>query len=354
MEHTDHYNLNLPDYTDQADIEDINHNFEAIDTAMYNMKTKQTAVSSPTSTGTAIEFINTVAQDANGKLTNLTKKTIPTFVKSGTNAAAGLVPIPSTTAGTTKYLREDATWQTPPNTTYSAASGGGLTLSSNAFSITNSGVTAGSYGPSANVTGTEGTTLAVPQITVNAKGQVTGVVSRTYTSKNTTYESKAAASGGTAVSLCTTGEKYTWNSKVSCTTANVKSALGTAISSTSANYFLNKEGSWAIPPGTNTWRPYQTKTYTLGGTGSGSSYAAVIDGNGSVNIKASDMAVSTPSGYAPVAIVKFDTDSKYVYASFVNATATGTSTIMTLKNTSSSERDVSPSITILYLKTGSP
>lgn len=30
---------------------------------------------------------------------------------------------------------------------------------------------------------------------------------------DTTYESKAAASGGTAVSLCTTGEKYTWNSK---------------------------------------------------------------------------------------------------------------------------------------------
>ena len=31
--------------------------------------------------------------------------------------------------------------------------------------------------------------------------------------ENTTYESKAAASGGTAVSLVTTGEKYTWNNK---------------------------------------------------------------------------------------------------------------------------------------------
>ena len=30
---------------------------------------------------------------------------------------------------------------------------------------------------------------------------------------DTTYESKAAASGGTAVSLCTTGEKYQWNNK---------------------------------------------------------------------------------------------------------------------------------------------
>ena len=31
---------------------------------------------------------------------------------------------------------------------------------------------------------------------------------------DTTYESKAAASGGTAVSLVTTGEKYNWNNKV--------------------------------------------------------------------------------------------------------------------------------------------
>lgn len=37
---------------------------------------------------------------------------------------------------------------------------------------------------------------------------------------NTTYENKAAASGGTAVSLCTTGEKYTWNNKTDDTKAN--------------------------------------------------------------------------------------------------------------------------------------
>lgn len=47
--------------------------------------------------------------------------TYSSFVKSGSTAASGLVPAPSTTAGTTKYLREDATWAVPPNTTYSAA-----------------------------------------------------------------------------------------------------------------------------------------------------------------------------------------------------------------------------------------
>lgn len=41
--------------------------------------------------------------------------TYSNFVKSGTGAKAGLVPAPSTTAGTTKYLREDGTWQVPPN-----------------------------------------------------------------------------------------------------------------------------------------------------------------------------------------------------------------------------------------------
>ena len=47
--------------------------------------------------------------------------TYTNFVKSGSGAKSGLVPAPSTTAGTTKYLREDGTWTVPPNTTYSAA-----------------------------------------------------------------------------------------------------------------------------------------------------------------------------------------------------------------------------------------
>ena len=51
------------------------------------------------------------------------KSDIGTFVKSGSTASAGLVPAPSTTAGTSKYLREDGTWATPPdtNTTYETA-----------------------------------------------------------------------------------------------------------------------------------------------------------------------------------------------------------------------------------------
>ena len=53
-----------------------------------------------------------------------TNTTYSNFVKSGSGAKAGLVPAPSTTAGTTKYLREDGTWSVPPNTTYTLGSFG--------------------------------------------------------------------------------------------------------------------------------------------------------------------------------------------------------------------------------------
>lgn len=38
---------------------------------------------------------------------------VPTFVASGGSHAGGAVPDPGSTAGTTKFLREDATWQVP-------------------------------------------------------------------------------------------------------------------------------------------------------------------------------------------------------------------------------------------------
>ena len=58
-----------------------------------------------------------------GETLNATDTTYSDFIKSGSGAKSGLVPAPSTTAGTTKYLREDGTWAVPPdtNTTYSDA-----------------------------------------------------------------------------------------------------------------------------------------------------------------------------------------------------------------------------------------
>ena len=61
-------------------------------------------------------------------------------------AAAGLVPAPSTTAGTTKYLREDGTWQVPPDHTY--------TVNNATLTIQKNGTTVNSFtaNASSNVT----------------------------------------------------------------------------------------------------------------------------------------------------------------------------------------------------------
>lgn len=50
-----------------------------------------------------------------------------------------------------------------------------------------------------------------------------------WTACDTTYSSKAAASGGTDVSLVTTGEKYVWNSKTSNTGTVTKITAGTGL-----------------------------------------------------------------------------------------------------------------------------
>ena len=65
---------------------------------------------------------------------------------------------------------------------------------------------------SAFVAKVEGKGLSTNDYDNTAKGKVDAIPSNPkYT--DTTYESKTAASGGTAVSLVTTGEKYTWNNK---------------------------------------------------------------------------------------------------------------------------------------------
>ena len=69
--------------------------------------------------------VNGFAVNATGHITSATSHTVKipnaVFTKSGSGASSGLVPTPPTTAGSTKYLCEDGTWQVPidTNTTYS-------------------------------------------------------------------------------------------------------------------------------------------------------------------------------------------------------------------------------------------
>lgn len=107
---------------------------------------------------------------------NANNRTTPGYVAAPGNVAN---KVWKTDASGNPAWRDDAN----DNTTYTGMAP--ITVSGTSIGMSNSGVTAGSYGPSANVTGNNGTTLSVPQITVDAKGRVTNVVSRTYTSVDT-------------------------------------------------------------------------------------------------------------------------------------------------------------------------
>lgn len=80
----------------------------------------------------------------------------------------------------------------PSGTVTSVSAGTGLTTGNNpittsgTISLATSGATAGTYGPTSAVTGTNGTTISVPKIKVDDYGRVTDISNVTYTSKDTT------------------------------------------------------------------------------------------------------------------------------------------------------------------------
>ena len=119
-------------------------------------------------------------------------------------AASGGTAVSLVTTG------EKYTWNNKSNlalgTTSSTAFRGDYGNSAYAHAVTNKG-SAFSSGLYKITTNSEG---HVTSATAVAKSDITGLG---IPGSDTTYESKAAASGGTAVSLVTTGEKYTWNNK---------------------------------------------------------------------------------------------------------------------------------------------
>ena len=123
-----------------------------------------------------------------------------------------------------------------------------------------------------NIKGTGATT-----VTADANGVIT------VNSTNTTYSSQAAASGGTAVSLVTTGEKYNWNTAQS--TANsalgktyIESIVGNVSSSNIGKYILLNTFTCVNMQGVN--------TIIYGCFNDG--YAKLADCNYCVNIRSND------------------------------------------------------------------
>lgn len=159
-----------------------------------------------------------------------TDTTYTNFVKSGTGAKAGLVPAPSTTAGTTKFLREDATWVVPTDT--KPVAGAGITVSGATVGLANSGVSTGTYGPTQNssVDVIESfSTISVPSFTVDQFGRLTMATSRVIT---------ITASNFVGATTSTAGEK----------------GLVPKPTAGSGDRYLRSDGTWAEPPTVNTQR----------------------------------------------------------------------------------------------------
>ena len=134
-----------------------------------------------------------------------TDTTYSNFVKSGSGAKSGLVPAPPTTAGSTKYLREDGTWTDPPTNTGPKGDTG------------SPGTDAGFGTPTATVDSNTGT----PSVTVTASGPDTAKVFD-FEFKNLKGATGAKGATGTRGSTWTTGTAITGTS----TTATIFSSSG--------------------------------------------------------------------------------------------------------------------------------
>ena len=134
------------------------------------------------------------------------------------------------------YVRKDKQWTIMPNV--STQSNGLMTsadkqkLDSIPESITVS--TAGTYGPTAAVTGSNNATIAVPQITVDEHGRVTSVTSYNFKAQNTTYNKMSAseASAGTSTTgrLITPAQLHT-TAVINTGSSNLKMQVVTALPS---------------------------------------------------------------------------------------------------------------------------
>ena len=131
-----------------------------------------------------------------------------------------------------------------------------------ATTLANSGVTAGSYGPTANVTGSDGATINVPQITVDAKGRVTSVTNRTYTSKdsNTTYSAATTSANG----LMSSSDKTKLNGIA--TGAQVNNVVVSTSQPSTGDVWINPNATSALTDVQNLVNTLQTQIQTMQST----------------------------------------------------------------------------------------
>ena len=166
---------------------------------------------------------------------------------------------------------------------------------------------------------------------------------------DTTYSSKTAASGGTAVSLVTTGEKYTWNNKASTAAATTSAAgLMSAADKTKLDGIATGANAYTHPSYTaRTGKPTANQTPAFGGTATVSQITSdatghvtgatdrtitipstLSNGTGTAGLIKTSSTVTSSSGYTACPVISGvpyykDTNTTYTLSSFgVTATAT--------------------------------
>ena len=149
-------------------------------------------------------------------------------------------------AGTATKFSANKSVTLTGDVTGTASSQGGWIV---ATTLANSGVTAGSYGPTDNFIGTNNTTISVPQIKVNAKGLVTSITNRTYTSVDTHYTTMMFAGARTTQGNDASTNGYTYLKLYDGNTARSRiKIMGTGSVSVTADAGIITINSDVIPP----------------------------------------------------------------------------------------------------------
>lgn len=168
------------------------------------------------------------------------------------------------------------------DTTYTA--GAGLSLNGTSFSISNSGVTAGSYGPSQDSSAEFGDSIDVPYISVNSRGQITSADSRSITLPSEPTPTSIGAEPAFA--------------KNTAFNKNFGSAAGTVCQGNDSRLSNARPASdvsaWAKEPNKPTYTPTEVGVI---GTVPTSGQVAVFDGTtGKIKSTGFTIASSVPSG----------------------------------------------------------
>lgn len=168
------------------------------------------------------------------------------------------------------------------DTTYTA--GTGLSLNGTSFSISNSGVTAGSYGPSQDSSVGFGDSIDVPYISVNSRGQITSADSRSITLPSEPTPTSIGAEPA-----------FTKNTAFN---KNFGTAAGTVCQGDDSRLSNARPASdvsaWAKEPNKPTYTPTEVGVI---GTAPTSGQVAVFDGTtGKIKSTGFTIASSVPSG----------------------------------------------------------